>query len=215
MLLGTLPVILVSVIPQTLVGVLMTKEDADEGVWSMIAAVATGLAAAFQAGATLVFAYGIMEQVEKSGEKLLKTPRPEHDEVRKLAEKEVEYVKKYSEMSDWGQLGTLARATLLGTVGLFLLSGCMIALDTVEADKVCFREFYITDSIKDSYDLGGLDGNALNVVIAPRGWIALGLAAAAFALHVGFGQWLAATTRGALIESEHKAASDRVGSEAP
>jgi hypothetical protein len=214
MLLGTVPVIFVSIIPQTLVGLLLTKEGATEGVWSMIATVATGLAAAFQAGATLVFAYGIMQRVEQSGDELLQTHRPEHDEVRKLAEKEAEYVKKYGEMSDWRELGTSARATLLGTVALFLLSCFILALDTIATDKTCFREFYITDNIKDSYDLGGLDGKALNVVIAPNGWIALGLAAAAFVLQVGFGQWLAATTRGALIESENKQASDTVGSEA-
>merc|ERR1719401_2062443 len=187
MLLGTSPVILVSIIPQTLVGVLLTKEDATEGVWSMIATVATGLAAAFQAGATFVFAYGIMERVEESGDQLLKTHRPEHDEVRKLAEKEAEYVQKYGEMSDWGQLGARARATLLGTVALFLLSGSIIALDAVATEKTCFREFYITDKIKSSHDLGGLDGDVLSVVLAPMGWVALGLAATAAVLHVGFG----------------------------
>merc|ERR1740121_1890074 len=98
MLLGTCPVILVSIIPQTLVGVLLTKE-----------------------GATLIFAYGIMERVEESGDELLKTHRPEHDEVRKLAEKDAEYVDTYGEVSDWGQLGSFARATLLGAVALFLL----------------------------------------------------------------------------------------------
>jgi len=198
MLLGTMPVILVSIIPQTLVGVLLTKEDATEGVWIMISTVATGLAAAFQAGATLVFAYGIMERVEESGDELMNTHRPEHDEVRKLAEKEAEYVKKYVEVSDWGQLGTPARATLLVAVALFLLSGFIIALDTMEAEKTCFREFSITDKIKSSYDLGGLDGKAVNVVIAPMGYIALGLAAVAFVLHVGFGQWLAACARAEL-----------------
>jgi hypothetical protein len=209
-LLGTAPVILVSIIPQTLVGVLLTKEDATEGVWNMIATVATGLAAAFQAGATLIFAYGIMERVEESGDELLEARRPEHDEVRRLAEREAEYAKKHGEMSDWGQLGTRARATLLGSVALFLLSGLIIALDTMATEKMCFREFSITDKIKSSYDLGGLDGSALNVVLAPMGWIALGLAAAAFVLHVGFGQWLAATARAALRgPPEHNEATDR------
>jgi hypothetical protein len=206
MLLGTSPVILVSIIPQTLVGVLLTKENASEGVWSVIATIATGLAAAFQTGATLIFAYGIMERVDESGDQLLKMPRPEHDEVRKLAEKEAEYVEKHSEVSDWGQLGTFARATLLGTVALFLLSGLIIALDTMATEKICFKKFYITDNIKDSSDLGGLDGNVLNVVIPPLGWVALGLATVAFVLHVGFGKWLAAKARAAV--NEYSEASD-------
>jgi len=208
MLLGTSPVIMVSIIPQTLVGVLLTKEDASEGVWSMVATVATGLAAAFQAGATLVFAYGIMQRVEVSGEQLLQTPRPEHDEVRKLADKEAEYVEIYAEMSDWWQLGKPARATLLGAVAFFLLSGFLIALDTMATEKICFEKFYITDDIKLSSDLGGLDGNVLNVIIQPLGSVALGLAAVALVLHVGFGKWLAAKARAAPRRREYSEASD-------
>jgi len=207
-LLGTSPVILVSIIPQTLVGVLLTKEDASEGVWSMVATVATGLAAAFQAGATLVFAYGIMQRVEVSGEQLLQRPRPEHDEVRKLADKEAEYVEIYAEMSDWWQLGKPARATLLGAVAFFLLSGFLIALDTMATEKICFEKFYITDDIKLSSDLGGLDGNVLNVIIQPLGSVALGLAAVALVLHVGFGKWLAAKARAAPRRREYSEASD-------
>mmetsp|Transcript_39098 Transcript_39098/g.104917 ORF Transcript_39098/g.104917 Transcript_39098/m.104917 type:complete len:187 (-) Transcript_39098:28-588(-) len=169
----------------------------------MIATVATGLAAVFQAGATLVFAYGIMQRVEESGDELLKVHRPEHDEVRKLAEKDAEYVKKYGESSAWGQLGTGARATLLGTVALFLLSGLLIALDTLATEKACFRDFYITDKIESPYDEGGLNGKVLSVVLAPWGWRALGLAAAALALHFGFGQWLAASARAALRGPGH------------
>merc|ERR1740121_1420571 len=214
MLLGTAPVILVSIIPQTLVGVLLTKEDAS-GVWSMIATAATGLAAVFQAGATLVFAYGIMERVEESGDQLLETHRPEHDEVRKLAEKEAEYVEKYGEVSRWEQLGTCARTTLLGTVALFLLSGLIIALDTLATEKMCFREFSITDNIKSSYDLGGLNGSAVNVVLAPMGWIALGLAAVAFVLHVGVGKWLAALARASLELEQGGASGGAAGPAAP
>lgn len=164
----------------------------------MIATVATGLAAVFQAGATLVFAYGIMNRVEESGDELVKVHRPEHDEVRELAKKEAKYVEKYGEVSDWRQLGTRAQATLLGTVALFLLSGFIIALDTMASEKMCFRKFSLTDKITDSYDLGGLNGSAFNVVLAPMGWLALSLVAIAIVLHIGFGKWLAARAASSL-----------------
>merc|ERR1712226_644117 len=72
MLLGTSPVILVSIVPQTLVGVLLTKEGATTGVWGMISTIATGLAAVFQAGATLIFSFRILQTVEQHGEELAK-----------------------------------------------------------------------------------------------------------------------------------------------
>ncbi|CAK0839064.1 unnamed protein product [Prorocentrum cordatum] len=159
MLLGTCPVILVSVIPQTLVGVLLTKEGATEGVWSMIATVATGIAAACQVGATLLFAYGIMQRVEESGDQLLETHRPEHDEVRKLEQKEAEYVKKYAEISNWGQLGTHVRATLLGTVALFLLSGFIVALDSMATKEEEQEQEETHDDDDDDDDDDGDDGD--------------------------------------------------------
>ncbi|CAK0890397.1 unnamed protein product, partial [Prorocentrum cordatum] len=217
-LLGTSPVILVSIIPQTLVGVLMTKENATEGLWAMIATVATGLAAAFQAGATLVFAYGILKVVEESGDQLVKTHRPEHDEVRKLAEKEADFVQTLAEVSDWSKLGTRAQATLLGTVALFLLSGLLMVLDTMAAEKICFRNFALTNKITDSYELGGLDGNVLNVVLAPMGWVALGLAAIAVLLHVRFGKWLKARAAANVLGATNplvQASAEGEGAERP
>merc|ERR1712216_609827 len=63
MILGTTPVILVSIVPQTVVGALLTKEGGDTGVWGMISTGVTGFAAAAQAGATLVYIYFILKTV--------------------------------------------------------------------------------------------------------------------------------------------------------
>merc|ERR1712137_267369 len=90
MLLGTSPVILVSIIPQTLVGALLAKDGGTEGIWALISTAATGTAAAFQAGATLIFTWAIMKTVEEHGEELQKE-RPEHAAVALLTKSEKEY----------------------------------------------------------------------------------------------------------------------------
>jgi hypothetical protein len=60
MIVGTLPVILVSIIPQTLVGALLTKDGGDSEVWGMVSTAVTAFAAVCQAGATFVYAFSIL-----------------------------------------------------------------------------------------------------------------------------------------------------------
>ncbi|CAJ1377729.1 unnamed protein product [Effrenium voratum] len=92
MLIGTMPVILVSIIPQVLVGGLITYQgsSADDGsssVLSMVSTAVTGFAAASQAGATLLFSWRIMKTVEQDSEELAK-PRPEHEAVAELTKQD-------------------------------------------------------------------------------------------------------------------------------
>merc|ERR1712137_1476609 len=72
MLLGTSPVILVSIVPQTLVGALLAKDGGTQGIWALVSTAATGVAAAFQAAATLIFTWAIMKTVEQHGNELAK-----------------------------------------------------------------------------------------------------------------------------------------------
>eukprot|EP00959_Pyramimonas_sp_CCMP1952_P212549 4447424-Pyramimonas_sp.AAC.1 len=64
-------------------------------------------------------------------------------------------------------MGAPARATLLVTVELYLLSGCSITLDAVAAEKICLGGVCSTDSTDSLHDLGSVDGNVLSVVLAP------------------------------------------------
>ena len=78
--------------------------------------------------------------------------------------------------------------------------------------KFCFRSFEITSQISADYDLGGLDGSVLNLVIAPFGWIALGLSVLGTVFHVIINKWLACNARhnlvtGAGSKTETQAAS--------
>merc|ERR1712066_1156579 len=109
--------------------------------------------------------------------------------------KEAAYVQTYRDISEWSGLLGPQKATILLATVLLLFSGFVMAADFMMSEKVCFKAFAITDRIGDADELGGLDSNALNLVIAPAGWAALCLSAIALALHVAFGKWLAALAR--------------------
>jgi len=194
MLLGTSPVILVSIIPQVLVGALLTMSGGDSGTWSMISTSVTGCAAAFQAGATLIFSYRIMKTVEQDGDTLAQ-PRKEHEAVAELTKADAAYTEKFKEVSKWSNMTCGQQTLVLLTSCIFLAAGFITAADYMLSEKFCFRKFSITDQISAPYELGGLDGSALNLIIAPAGWGALGLALVATIMHVLSGKWLAYVVR--------------------
>jgi uncharacterized membrane protein YdjX (TVP38/TMEM64 family) len=181
MLLGTLPVIIVSIAPQTLVGALLNKET--DGVLALVSNAATGGAALAQAGAMLLAMYHITRTMEKDGDALMAQHRPEHDRVAELTRAEESYNKARAEVSRWASLGRRRQALLSGATALVMLSGFLLVADFILTEKVCFRKFSIRDKITESRELGGLDGNVLNVVILPMGAIVLGLFAIAGVLH--------------------------------
>jgi hypothetical protein len=189
-------VILVSIIPQTLVGALLTKDGGDTGVWSMISTGVTGFAAVFQAGATFTYIYFIMKTVEKDGEELAK-PRPEHEAVADLTRQEQAYVEAYKKVTDWNEesgLDCINKQLIRASTAAFLVAGFVIASDFVVTEKYCFRPFSITDRIGLSTELGGLNNNALNLVMT-AGWFALGLVGFGFVSNYIFGKRAACKAR--------------------
>jgi uncharacterized membrane protein YdjX (TVP38/TMEM64 family) len=192
MLVGTLPVIVVSIIPQTLVGALLTKDGGDSDAWNMVSTGVTAFAAVFQAGATFVYMFSILRTIEKHGPELAKH-RPEHQAVAELTEKELKYVAAYAHCTKWNvddpkhadQLAPSNKRLVFSAVVCFLLAGIIMCSDFVMTDKYCFRSFAITGDISDSYEKGGLDGNALNLVM-PAGWLALGLVVLGFLVNYVF-----------------------------
>eukprot|EP00440_Ansanella_granifera_P014104 gb/GFBE01015328.1/.p1 GENE.gb/GFBE01015328.1/~~gb/GFBE01015328.1/.p1 ORF type:complete len:829 (+),score=164.68 gb/GFBE01015328.1/:1-2487(+) len=189
MLLGTTPVILVSIIPQVLVGALLMMTDAQAGIWSMVSTSVTGVAAAVQAGATLIFTWKIMKTVERDAETLMEY-RPEHKAVAELTEKEAAYTESLKEVTQWQAMSFHHKATLLISALGFMAAGFVLLADFMVSDKFCFRVFSITDKIGDPYELGGLDGNALNLVMRPAGVAALLAFAVCFVLHMTFNRMM-------------------------
>lgn len=213
MLLGTTPVIFVSIIPQVLVGALLTyqgaaADDDSSSIESMISTAVTGFAAAAQAGATLLFTWRIMKTVEQDGEELSQ-PRPEHAAVAALTAKEADYRKAFHEVSKWDAMTCLQQTIVLWSVFAMLLSGFLIAADFMLAEKFCFRKFDITSNIKDPFELGGLDNNVINLVIVPIGWMTLVVVICAVAGHVAFSVMMGKAARGRLSSLKHQAGSPK------
>ncbi|CAE7245055.1 unnamed protein product [Symbiodinium natans] len=180
MLLGTTPIVLVSVIPQVTVGALLTYQveadnESSSNIQSLVSNAVTGFAAAIQASAVLLFTWRIMKTVEQDGEELAK-PRKEHEAVAKLTAQEAAYTAAFKQVSHWQAMTCLQISMLLLAVACIVSSGFLIAADFMITEKFCFRNFAITNKITDPIDLGGLDGNAWNIVIVPVGWLALAVA---------------------------------------
>mmetsp|Transcript_102760 Transcript_102760/g.294916 ORF Transcript_102760/g.294916 Transcript_102760/m.294916 type:complete len:232 (+) Transcript_102760:1-696(+) len=193
MLLGTLPVYIASIAPQTLVGALITKEaDGNATLWSTITTACTGVAAVSQAAACLVATRAIIQTIELEGEELAKE-RPEHAKVAELTAKQADFVKKYAEVESWtgpDAMSARRKATISLAAWLQLLAGFLLASDFVLMEPVCFRKFAVNDSIGRD-----LNGNALNVIIVPLGVLALSIWAFASGLHYFHGKDLTRLAR--------------------
>jgi len=179
MLLGTLPVFIASVAPQTLAGSLFTKTGS---VWATVKTIATSLAAAAQAAATLTFTVMTLNLIEKEGEELAK-PRPEHQAVAELIRQEQAFGSAYEHVSDWESLGSIQKTVILGSVILQLMCGFIFMCDFVSGG-ICFRPFNIPNKISDNFANDGLNGNVFNIVRAPGGHAALAFFALAIFLHI-------------------------------
>lgn len=166
----------------------------------MISTAVTGFAAAAQAAATFLFTWRIMKTVEQDSEELTKY-REEHAAVAALTAKEADYMKAYNDASKWDVMTCIQQMILLLAVFLMLLAGFLIAADFMLAEKFCFRNFDITSKISDPFNLGGLDNNALNLVIVPVGWLALVITVVAVVGHVVFMRIMASAARAKLEAS--------------
>jgi len=209
MLLGTIPVILVSIIPQTIVGGLLTKTGGDASFWSMVSSVVTGLAALVQAAAMLYVTYAVLTTVEKDGPALAAQKRPEHEAVAELTKNEEALTAVFLKVTKWDALSPFKATVTLASMVSFLLSGFLLAADFVLTEMICLRKFKITNSIGASFELGGLDGNALNVVVLPLGAVALILACLGFVLHIIVGKRMDAKAAGKLKEEQSKEQSQK------
>lgn len=196
MVLGTLPVFIVTIAPQVLVGAFLTKSDGQEGIFATISLAVTTAALFFQLVATVIFSQQVMKTIEQDGEELAK-PRDEHKAVAELTRKEADYNRAYRDVTEWGAMPCSHKSILLISVGLYLLVGFVLTADysSPAYDKFCFRSFAITNKIDDSFELRGLDGNTLNIVKGKAGWIAIGVALFAETLDMIFGKLMKCAAR--------------------
>eukprot|EP00930_Biecheleria_cincta_P000825 TRINITY_DN10201_c0_g1_i2.p1 TRINITY_DN10201_c0_g1~~TRINITY_DN10201_c0_g1_i2.p1 ORF type:complete len:836 (+),score=158.64 TRINITY_DN10201_c0_g1_i2:50-2509(+) len=200
MLVGTTPVILVSIIPQCLVGAILTQDG--EGILGMISTAVTGVAAAVQAAATMLYAYRIMKVVDTDGAKLAEW-REEHAAVAELTKKEEAFVACYREASKWDNMSNGQKFVLLGSAVGLIFSGLALTGDTMIMDTPYFlRKFSITDKIEKPWDEGGLDNRPWTLVIDPYGYMILGLSVISVCMHITFNCWMNRTAQAMLAKGE-------------
>lgn len=190
MLLGTTPVIFVSIIPQVTVGALLTVP----GNAKEYSAVATVFAGALQVLATLYVSYKILKTAEENYQELSQH-REEHQQVAELTKQEASYTRKFLEVSSWPRLPFYVRAMIVLSSTIFWGAAFVLVIDFFSTQKICFRRFSMTDRIEDDLAGGGLGGNVWNIVIQPLGSIVLGSTLLACLLHVFVGVWLDRVTR--------------------
>ncbi|CAE7646326.1 CIT [Symbiodinium necroappetens] len=193
MLLGTAPVILVSIAPQVLVGALQTLADGKSGIMGMVSSSVTMAAAVVQALAMFFVSYRIMKVIEEDGPTLA-MPRPEHEAVAELTRKEAVYTEALRQASEWPNMKCGQKFLAFTSAACLLLAGFLLSTDFILSEKFCFRSFSITSSIGAAIEVGGLNGNVANLVMF-AGWLALGIAFAGFLLHVLLSKWLAHAAR--------------------
>eukprot|EP00930_Biecheleria_cincta_P042273 TRINITY_DN29082_c0_g1_i1.p1 TRINITY_DN29082_c0_g1~~TRINITY_DN29082_c0_g1_i1.p1 ORF type:complete len:369 (+),score=69.24 TRINITY_DN29082_c0_g1_i1:52-1158(+) len=195
MLVGTTPVIVVSIIPQCLVGALLTKGN--DGMMGTISAGVTGAAAAVQAAATLLYVYRIMKVVDADGHELAKA-RPEHAAVAELTKKEADFVACYNEATEWKNMSTGQKICVLGSAVGLVSSGLALSGDSMLLDTPYFlQKFTMTDSISEK-----LSGNALNLIVFPAGAGILGVAFISICMHLWFIRWMSCVAQAKLARGQ-------------
>ena len=207
MLLGTTPVILVSIVPQVLVGALLTLTDGSSGIMGMVSSFVTLAAGVVQALAMCFFSYRIMMVIEEDGEALA-APRAEHAAVAELTRKESEYVAALQNASSWPNMSRGQKLLVFASALCLLVAGFVFAADYSLTEKFCFRSFSITSKIASPLEAGGLNSNVMNLVMM-AGWAALGVAFAGFVLHISASKWLGQVARSHL--SSTSAAPSTIG----
>lgn len=180
MVLGTLPVVLVSVAPQTTMAAMLTMTDGDSAT-ELLASVCTAVSLIFQVAAMLVAAYYTTQTIERMGTELAKH-REEHRAVEELREKEKAYNEAFSEATRWTNLPNMRKAIIILAASFQLLGGFIFTADMAVTEKVCFRPFEIKDNINHPIEAGGLGGDVFELAY-PLGRVAIVIYVLGFFLH--------------------------------
>lgn len=181
MLLGTIPVITL-LAPCILAGACMGRvKPGEEGVWNMAASCATAAAAVVNMASMAYAVYTIGEVIEHHGEELA-APRPEHEAVAELTRREQASVDMYNETIRWQNLGQFWKGWLcLGCCSMMMSNAIFVG-----GAEYSFRPFAVSSRISDPYELDGLNGAVMNIILFPVGAGALALFFFGAVLHIVF-----------------------------
>lgn len=178
MVIGTCPVI-IPMIPSVLAGAFLARAGEDE-IWNMLSTTATSATVVFQAIPQALALYYLVTTVEKYQVEL-EQPREEHRQVEALTRSEMEFEATYRQVTEWRAMGPFLQGVLLSGTCLNLMSGILFTF----AGELCFRSFAVSSRINFPHSEGGLNGDALSVIL-PFGRVPLGMFALCAILHYVF-----------------------------
>jgi len=164
MLIGTLPCIFL-ILPCVMAGASLLKEELRS--WSPLIVMGVGASQ----GATLLMAtVFIVKEMEASHEELCKE-LPEHEALRLQSVAVAKAQLSYKRYTAWSALSLWLRLLLLSTVAVLLLT-CWLCFFTGSA---FFSTFEIGGNVTAPIEDGGLNGTALNLLVAPGGHAVVGV----------------------------------------
>eukprot|EP00931_Biecheleriopsis_adriatica_P056353 TRINITY_DN33395_c0_g1_i1.p1 TRINITY_DN33395_c0_g1~~TRINITY_DN33395_c0_g1_i1.p1 ORF type:complete len:847 (+),score=122.03 TRINITY_DN33395_c0_g1_i1:97-2637(+) len=197
MLLGTLPIVLCA-FPISASGAFLTKLGGEEaGVYTMMGSGAMALSLATNGAFSLIAVQQTFQVINRDKQELAE-PREEHKAVAELTAKEEAYRKAKARISAWLQLDSGSKGLIITAAALHLIAPfCFVMLS-----ELCFRPFSLgTSEIDGTFEDEGLEGNPLNIIRAPVGWIATGLFFFAVLLHIVFAKIMGSRARTELTRS--------------
>jgi len=168
MLIGTLPIVIL-IVPCVLSGALLLRVD-EGSIWSSLSVLSIGLAFVMQTGAMLMAGHVIAQVASERQTEIDAIANDE--EVESLAKRTLKKREISVRKRDWhrNKFPFLAKFFLIsGTIAMIAAFDLVVAFGSS-----CFKPFQVSDSIQEK-----LDGNPLNLILFPFGWICLGLIAVA------------------------------------
>jgi hypothetical protein len=155
-----------------------------EGLFRALSSVMITLSAVVQMGSMVLAGVYIQAVKEKYKAEFAET-RQEDREIIEAIEQDEQDSKAYQEATAWELVPTWLACVLFA--GSFLANGMMMIVMFV----VAFRDFSITDSIKDP----PLNGHPLDIILAP-GWLAIAALAASCVCLTVHSAWCSVQVRG-------------------
>jgi hypothetical protein len=180
MLLGTAPVFFVSS-PCVLAGAFLSQTTSGvDSMYSTLANTFIGLMGLGQMSCGFLAVQRVTAVIDKDGEKLAE-PREEHAAVENLSREKAKKAEKYARATAWSNLGCCRKSIIIAAASCQLLSGFIFAL----GGDLCFRSFSVSSDFSGPIEDGGLENNALNIILPP-GWGAMAMFAVGVLLHIVF-----------------------------
>jgi len=169
MLLGTLPVAFL-ILPCVISGAFLLRVDEDP-IWSSLSTLAIGISFVIQMGSMLAAAHAIESVASRETEKMGMIPIDDEVHRYTLSKRHIKVARLHA--SSWQNVPWPCKLLSIGSIAIIIISTDL----SFFLGSLCFKDFQIQSSVEVA-----LDGNAMNIVIYPFGYVSIGLIALSFAL---------------------------------